>query len=332
MVYPHLVQVIKSFNSRLQASVPKTLTGLRSQLTRALNMIDSLSTKDTMALGGFRIPRANLADPFTLPLLHAFLLLGIRKIVLSLVSFLPCNPTTLTLHRADSTYTATVCVDSDVHWRHVLAGPTHSVDQRWDEAIKLAPGLSFSSRHRSSGWLVRPLQRAKAGACAPSLERELSYSRARSRNRPDSRCISNHNALGKLASAFSSVRQSPYRVCRRQGSTPRFHAHGHGPASKLCTASCPRVGSGRLCAGLPLALVGPPGVLNASPTPVLTSDPWPAPILRRDLPPSTSEHWSYQCTSLKSSRSWPSRGSLSKTDRCLRENIGKRREGEPCLR
>jgi hypothetical protein len=54
-VYPHLVHVIKSFNSRLQASVPKTLTGLRSQLTGALSMIGSLSTKDAMALGGFRI-------------------------------------------------------------------------------------------------------------------------------------------------------------------------------------------------------------------------------------------------------------------------------------
>lgn len=54
-VYPRLVHVIKSFNSRLQASIPKTLQGIRNQVAGSLRMIHSLSSKDDTALGGFRI-------------------------------------------------------------------------------------------------------------------------------------------------------------------------------------------------------------------------------------------------------------------------------------
>lgn len=54
-VYPRLVHVIKSFNSRLQASVPKTLQGIRNQAAGALRMIHNLASKDDQAVGGFRI-------------------------------------------------------------------------------------------------------------------------------------------------------------------------------------------------------------------------------------------------------------------------------------
>jgi hypothetical protein len=56
-IYPRLVHVIKSFNSRLQGSVPKTLQGIRNQVAGALRMIHSLVTKNPTALGGFRIDR-----------------------------------------------------------------------------------------------------------------------------------------------------------------------------------------------------------------------------------------------------------------------------------
>jgi hypothetical protein len=54
-VYPRLVHVIKSFNSRLQASVPKTLQGIRNQAAGALRMIHNLASKEDQAVGGFRI-------------------------------------------------------------------------------------------------------------------------------------------------------------------------------------------------------------------------------------------------------------------------------------
>lgn len=54
-VYPRIVHVIKSFNSRLQGSVPKTLQGVRNQVAACLRMIHSLTSKGDMALGGFRI-------------------------------------------------------------------------------------------------------------------------------------------------------------------------------------------------------------------------------------------------------------------------------------
>lgn len=54
-VYPRLVHVIKSFNSRLQGSIPKTLQGVRNQVAGSLRMIHNLSTKEDTAMGGFRI-------------------------------------------------------------------------------------------------------------------------------------------------------------------------------------------------------------------------------------------------------------------------------------
>lgn len=54
-VYPKVIHVIKSFNSRLQGSIPKTLQGVRNQVAASLRMIHSLTSKDDKALGGFRI-------------------------------------------------------------------------------------------------------------------------------------------------------------------------------------------------------------------------------------------------------------------------------------
>jgi predicted component of type VI protein secretion system len=54
-VYPRIVHVIKSFNSRLQGSVPNSLQGVRNQVAAGLRMIHNLTGKDAMALGGFRI-------------------------------------------------------------------------------------------------------------------------------------------------------------------------------------------------------------------------------------------------------------------------------------
>lgn len=47
--------MIKSFNSRLQGGVPKTLHGISTQLAAGLRMIHNLTGKDGLALGGFRI-------------------------------------------------------------------------------------------------------------------------------------------------------------------------------------------------------------------------------------------------------------------------------------
>lgn len=54
-IYPRLVHVIKSFNSRLQGSVPRTLQGVRNQVGSASRMVHSLISKNPTALGGFRI-------------------------------------------------------------------------------------------------------------------------------------------------------------------------------------------------------------------------------------------------------------------------------------
>jgi hypothetical protein len=54
-VYPKIVHVIKSFNSHLQSSKPRTLNGAKNQVNAAINMIHSLTTKNEAALGGFRI-------------------------------------------------------------------------------------------------------------------------------------------------------------------------------------------------------------------------------------------------------------------------------------
>ena len=54
-IYPRLVHVIKSFNSRLQGGIPRSMYGLKNQISRALKMIHDLTGKDDRALGGFRI-------------------------------------------------------------------------------------------------------------------------------------------------------------------------------------------------------------------------------------------------------------------------------------
>ena len=54
-VYPRLVHLIKSFNSRLQGSIPKTLQGIRNQSASALRMIHNLASKDNHGVGRFRI-------------------------------------------------------------------------------------------------------------------------------------------------------------------------------------------------------------------------------------------------------------------------------------
>jgi len=54
-IYPRLVHVIKSFNSHLQGSIPTKLSGVLSQVAGAERMIHSLTGKDAMGLGGFRI-------------------------------------------------------------------------------------------------------------------------------------------------------------------------------------------------------------------------------------------------------------------------------------
>lgn len=54
-VYPRLVHVIKSFNSHLQGGIPRTLRGVRNQVEAAVRMIHSLTGRDGMGLGGFRI-------------------------------------------------------------------------------------------------------------------------------------------------------------------------------------------------------------------------------------------------------------------------------------
>jgi hypothetical protein len=54
-VYPRLVHVIKSFNSQLQASVPKTLQITRNQAAGALRTILDLASKENHVIGGFRL-------------------------------------------------------------------------------------------------------------------------------------------------------------------------------------------------------------------------------------------------------------------------------------
>lgn len=54
-VYPRLGNVIKSFNSRLQASIPMILQGIRNQAAGALRLIHNLASKEDQAVGGFNI-------------------------------------------------------------------------------------------------------------------------------------------------------------------------------------------------------------------------------------------------------------------------------------
>jgi hypothetical protein len=54
-VYPRVVHSMKSFKSRLQATVPRTLFGVHNQVSAVANMINSLSGKEASAIGGFRI-------------------------------------------------------------------------------------------------------------------------------------------------------------------------------------------------------------------------------------------------------------------------------------
>ena len=54
-IYPKLVHVMKAIDSRLQASVPRTLQGVRDQVAKGLRMLHALTAKNDMELGGFRI-------------------------------------------------------------------------------------------------------------------------------------------------------------------------------------------------------------------------------------------------------------------------------------
>lgn len=54
-IYPRLVHVIKSFNSRLQGEVLKTLRGVRRRANASVNMIQTLSQVPATEIGGFRI-------------------------------------------------------------------------------------------------------------------------------------------------------------------------------------------------------------------------------------------------------------------------------------
>lgn len=54
-LYPLLVHVSKSFNIRLQGSIPSTLSGPRTQSSAALAMDHSLNGRSDYDLGGFRI-------------------------------------------------------------------------------------------------------------------------------------------------------------------------------------------------------------------------------------------------------------------------------------
>jgi hypothetical protein len=54
-IYPRLVHVIKSLNSHLQGGIPRTLQGVRNQVEAGVRMIHSLTGRDGMGLGGFRI-------------------------------------------------------------------------------------------------------------------------------------------------------------------------------------------------------------------------------------------------------------------------------------
>jgi len=50
-----MVHLIKSFNSRLQGTIPRTLKGVKDQVAAGVRMIHSLTGKDKLAIGGFRI-------------------------------------------------------------------------------------------------------------------------------------------------------------------------------------------------------------------------------------------------------------------------------------
>lgn len=54
-IYPRIVHVIKSINSKMPKTVPRTLAGIKKQGLGALAMIHALSAKDGKELGGFRI-------------------------------------------------------------------------------------------------------------------------------------------------------------------------------------------------------------------------------------------------------------------------------------
>jgi hypothetical protein len=54
-IYPRIVHVMKSFNSKLQGSIPKTLGGARKQAEAARTILHKLNGKSATDLGGFRI-------------------------------------------------------------------------------------------------------------------------------------------------------------------------------------------------------------------------------------------------------------------------------------
>jgi len=54
-IYPRIVHVIKSLNSSLQSSVPRTLSGVKNQVAASARMLHNLTGKDESSLGGYRI-------------------------------------------------------------------------------------------------------------------------------------------------------------------------------------------------------------------------------------------------------------------------------------
>nr|XP_018263419.1 uncharacterized protein I303_04913 [Kwoniella dejecticola CBS 10117]OBR85577.1 hypothetical protein I303_04913 [Kwoniella dejecticola CBS 10117] len=54
-IYPQLVHVIKSYNSKLQRNVAKTVAGIKKNSNMALQLIQQLSKTPTYEIGGFRI-------------------------------------------------------------------------------------------------------------------------------------------------------------------------------------------------------------------------------------------------------------------------------------
>ena len=54
-IYPRLVHVIKSYNSRLQGEILKTLHGVKTRFKASVNMVQMLSQVPEEEIGGFRI-------------------------------------------------------------------------------------------------------------------------------------------------------------------------------------------------------------------------------------------------------------------------------------
>lgn len=65
-IYPRLVHVIKSFNSRLQGEILTTLAGVKKRVKASVNMIQTLSQVPEPELGGFRIEVSVQAPTLTI--------------------------------------------------------------------------------------------------------------------------------------------------------------------------------------------------------------------------------------------------------------------------